>query len=263
MQLVKVGSKGDLVKLVQLMLNENGYNCGTADGIFGTNTEKAVEKYQRAKGLSVDGIVGNNTYAKLFADSLLKNGSRGELVKQCQTMLNQKGYSAGSADGIFGSNTEKAVKALQSASGLTADGKVGKNTWTALVGTGGASGSAPVPTSAHFKLSEFKCKDGTAVPTKYYGNCQKLMNLLEEIRTACGNRAITVTSGYRTESYNKKVDGAKQSQHLYAAAADIKVSGKSASEVYKLCDRLVGSRGGVGKYSTFTHVDVRGHKARW
>lgn len=91
----------------------------------------------------------------------------------------------------------------------------------------------------------------------------KLMNLLEEIRTACGNRAITVTSGYRTESYNKKVDGAKQSQHLYAAAADIKVSGKSASEVYKLCDRLVGSRGGVGKYSTFTHVDVRGHKARW
>ena len=47
MQIVKNGSKGDLVKLVQLMLNENGYNCGTADGIFGTNTEKAVEKYQR------------------------------------------------------------------------------------------------------------------------------------------------------------------------------------------------------------------------
>lgn len=259
MQIVKNGSKGDLVKLVQLMLNENGYNCGTADGIFGTNTEKAVEKYQRAKGLSVDGIVGNNTYAKLFADSLLKNGNRGELVKQCQTMLNQKGYSAGSADGIFGSNTEKAVKALQSAAEITVDGKVGKNTWTVL-----AEGkAASVPTSAHFKLSEFKCKDGTAVPTKYYGNCQKLMNLLEEIRTACGNRAITVTSGYRTESYNKKVDGAKQSQHLYAAAADIKVSGKSASEVYKLCDRLVGSRGGVGKYSTFTHVDVRGHKARW
>ena len=132
-----------------------------------------------------------------------------------------------------------------------------------MVGTGGTSGSASVPTSAHFKLSEFKCKDGTAVPAKYYANCQKLMNLLEEIRAACGNRAITVTSGYRTESYNKKVDGAKQSQHLYAAAADIKVSGKSASEVYKLCDRLVGSRGGVGKYSTFTHVDVRGNKARW
>ena len=43
--------------------------------------KNAVEKYQRAKGLSVDGIVGDNTYAKLFADCLLKNGSRGELVK--------------------------------------------------------------------------------------------------------------------------------------------------------------------------------------
>ena len=259
MQIVKNGSKGDLVKLVQLMLNENGYNCGAADGIFGTNTEKAVEKYQRAKGLSVDGIVGNNTYAKLFTDCLLKNGSRGELVRQLQARLNEQGYGAGNADGIFGSNTENGVKALQSAAGITVDGKVGQNTWTALL----EGKAASVPTSAHFKLSEFKCKDGTAVPTKYYANCQKLMNLLEEIRTACGNRAITVTSGYRTESYNKKVDGAKQSQHLYAAAADIKVSGKSASEVYKLCDRLVGSRGGVGKYSTFTHVDVRGNKARW
>jgi len=47
MQIVKNGSKGDLVKLVQLMLNENGYNCGTADGIFGTNNEKAVEKEQK------------------------------------------------------------------------------------------------------------------------------------------------------------------------------------------------------------------------
>lgn len=259
MQLVKNGSKGEFVKLVQLMLNEKEYNCGSADGIFGTNTEKAVEKYQRAKGLSVDGIVGDNTYAKLFADCLLKNGSRGELVKALQTRLNEQGYKAGTADGIFGSNTEKAVKALQSAAGITVDGKVGQNTWTALLEGKGAG----VPTSAHFKVSEFKCKDGTAVPAKYYANCQRLMNLLEEIRTACGNRAITVNSGYRTPTYNEKVDGAKQSQHLYAAAADIKVSGKSASEVYKLCDRLVGNRGGVGKYSTFTHVDVRGHKARW
>ena len=193
----------------------------------------------------------------------IKSGSKGEVVELVQRMLNEKGYACGSADGIFGAKTESAVKSYQKAKGLSADGKVGKNTWTALVGTGGTSGSASVPTSAHFKLSEFKCKDGTAVPAKYYANCQRLMNLLEEIRAACGNRAITVTSGYRTESYNKKVDGAKQSQHLYAAAADIKVSGKSASEVYKLCDRLVGSRGGVGKYSTFTHVDVRGHKARW
>ncbi len=50
MQLVKNGSKGEFVKLVQLMLNEKGYSCGSADGIFGTKTENAVRSYQKAKG---------------------------------------------------------------------------------------------------------------------------------------------------------------------------------------------------------------------
>ena len=259
MQQIKRGSKGDLVKLVQLMLNEKGYSCGTADGIFGTKTESAVRSYQKAKGLSVDGIVGNNTYAKLFTDCLLKDGSRGELVKALQTRLNEQGYGAGNADGIFGSNTEQAVKALQSAAGIATDGKVGKSTWTALL-EGKAAG---VPASAHFKLSEFKCKDGTAVPEKYYENCQRLMNKLEEVRTACGNRPITINSGYRTPSYNKKVDGAPKSQHLYAAAADIRVAGMSAAEVYKICDKIIGDQGGVGKYSNFTHLDVRKYRARW
>lgn len=259
MEQIKSGSKGEVVELVQRMLNEKGYACGSADGIFGTKTKNAVEKYQKAKGLSVDGIVGNNTYAKLFTDCLLKRGSRGELVKALQTRLNEQGYKAGAADSIFGSNTEKAVKALQSAAGITADGKVGQNTWTALLEGKGAG----TPTSAHFKLSEFKCKDGTAVPEKYYENCQRLMNKLEEVRTACGNRPITINSGYRTPSYNKKVDGAPKSQHLYAAAADIRVAGMSAAEVYKICDKIIGDQGGVGKYSNFTHLDVRKYRARW
>ena len=95
MQQIKRGSRGELVALVQLMLNEKGYSCGTADGIFGTKTESAVKSYQRAKGLSADGIVGTNTYAKLFTDCLLKRGSRGELVKALQTRLNEQGYGAG------------------------------------------------------------------------------------------------------------------------------------------------------------------------
>ena len=109
MQQIKSGSKGEVVELVQRMLNEKGYACGSADGIFGTKTENAVRSYQKAKGLSVDGIVGDNTYAKLLADSLLKNGSRGELVKQLQTRLNEQGYKAVTADFIFGRNTEHAV----------------------------------------------------------------------------------------------------------------------------------------------------------
>ncbi len=81
MQQIKRGSRGELVALVQLMLNEKGYSCGSADGIFGTKTESAVKSYQRAKGLSADGIVGNNTYAKLFTECLLKRRQPGRAGK--------------------------------------------------------------------------------------------------------------------------------------------------------------------------------------
>ena len=64
----------------------------------------------------------------------LKNGSKGDDVKALQTLLNGYGYSCGKADGIFGSNTEKAVKAFQKAQKLTADGIAGKNTWSKLLG---------------------------------------------------------------------------------------------------------------------------------
>lgn len=257
MQQAKRASKGETVALVQCMLKESGYDCGSADGIFGAKTEQAAKAYQKAQGLAADGIVGNKTYAKLFADNLLKRGRRGALVTQLQRMLNEKGYSAGTADGVFGEKTEAAVKAFQRAQGLTADGIVGAKTWAALV-----EGNE-TPTSAHFTLREFGCKDGTAVPRAYYPNCQALMHLLEEIRAACGDRPITITSGYRTKSHNQKCGGAPKSQHLTASAADIKVQGMSPNDVYTLCDRLVGSRGGVGKYKGFTHVDVRGYKARW
>ena len=87
MQQIKSGSKGEVVELVQRMLNEKGYACGSADGIFGAKTESAVKSYQKAKGLSADGIVGDITYAKLFADCLLKNGSRGVVVKKLETLM--------------------------------------------------------------------------------------------------------------------------------------------------------------------------------
>ena len=58
--ILKVGSKGDLVTLLQIQLKI------TADGDFGTVTETAVKTYQKAKKLEVDGIVGKNTYKSLF-----------------------------------------------------------------------------------------------------------------------------------------------------------------------------------------------------
>lgn len=56
------GSRGNLTKLLQSLLYINGYDVGTIDGIFGDKTEKAVRKFQKDKGLIVDGIVGKQTW---------------------------------------------------------------------------------------------------------------------------------------------------------------------------------------------------------
>jgi len=59
--LLKKGLRGNEVIELQKFLNTVGYNCGTADGIFGSKTKAAVIKFQTAKGLQVDGIVGKYT----------------------------------------------------------------------------------------------------------------------------------------------------------------------------------------------------------
>lgn len=66
--LVKKGSTGAIVKAVQIALLCHGYSVGSCgiDGEFGSDTRSAVCSFQTAKGLSVDGIVGKNTFAALF-----------------------------------------------------------------------------------------------------------------------------------------------------------------------------------------------------
>jgi hypothetical protein len=60
------GSKGEDVKALQILLNGMGFNCGTADGIFGAKTLAAVKKFQKKVGLGADGIVGILTWSKLL-----------------------------------------------------------------------------------------------------------------------------------------------------------------------------------------------------
>lgn len=62
---LKRGSRGDMVKKVQTKLNNWGYNCGAADGIYGTKTYNAVVKFQRNNKLTPDGIVGAKTFAAM------------------------------------------------------------------------------------------------------------------------------------------------------------------------------------------------------
>ena len=63
---LRKGRRGDDVKKLQETLNAMGYDCGTADGIFGAKTEIAVRSFQQANGLAADGIAGKNTLALLY-----------------------------------------------------------------------------------------------------------------------------------------------------------------------------------------------------
>lgn len=146
-----MGSRGDEVVQLQQSLNNKGYYCGEADGIFGSKTLSAVKQFQNDHGLTADGIVGPNTRNALNLSSDLKNtgilkqGSRGAAVVQLQNLLNQKGYYCGSADGILGVNTYNAVVKFQQSCGLATDGIVGPRTGAALglSGTSGTNVSTP------------------------------------------------------------------------------------------------------------------------
>ena len=112
--------------------------------------------------------------------------------------------------------------------------------------------------SKNFRVREFRCQDGSD-PVFIDDD---LVAILQQIRDHFG-KAVTITSAYRTASHNKKVGGATYSQHLYGTAADIKVSGVAASAVADYAEALLPTSGGVGRYSSWTHVDVREVKTRW
>ncbi|MBQ6539892.1 MAG: peptidoglycan-binding protein [Oscillospiraceae bacterium] len=63
---LKEGSRGDSVKALQILLNGYGFNCGDVDGHFGPRTKAAVKKFQNARKIESDGVVGKDTWSKLL-----------------------------------------------------------------------------------------------------------------------------------------------------------------------------------------------------
>ena len=112
--------------------------------------------------------------------------------------------------------------------------------------------------STNFKVKEFACTDGSD-PIFIDSD---LVNVLQKIRAHFG-KAVTITSAYRTPGRNKAVGGETYSQHLYGKAADIKVNGVTPKKVAAYAETLLKNKGGIGIYSTFTHIDVRATKSRW
>jgi peptidoglycan hydrolase-like protein with peptidoglycan-binding domain len=147
-RVLKTGSTGDDVTVLQTLLNKLPSSIAlpvAVDGIFGTATQASVKKFQGYFGLTVDGIVGKNTFlyfgqvtgSNAFGSRTLRKGSSGSDVTILQNRLAGylKKYATalgGPADGQFGSKTEAAVKLFQGDNGLTVDGIVGRNTFNKL-----------------------------------------------------------------------------------------------------------------------------------
>jgi peptidoglycan hydrolase-like protein with peptidoglycan-binding domain len=133
--LVKRGSKGHPVPALQYLLRARGHTV-IADGIFGPRTEAAVEAFQAADLLGVDGIVGPLTWGALIV--VVSEGSTGDAVRAVQEEFQFRNLSGDPSrglkvDGIFGPKTDAAVRGFQQAIGIPADGIVGVLTWRALV----------------------------------------------------------------------------------------------------------------------------------
>lgn len=184
-QLLYSGSTGTAVKILQQALKELGFLTGEADGSFGAATKKAVTEFQKMNGLSQTGTADADTQDLMFLGkpknskgkavtiktvsplegAVIASSGQGEAVRLLQVRLKELGYYSGSADGICGSATVKAIKAFQKKMGLSQTGKADGATQTALYGDGALSANAtatpkptptptPIPTNAPAATAE-------------------------------------------------------------------------------------------------------------
>ena len=162
---LQFGDKGTDVSTLQYYLDFLGFFYDTLpdisiDGIFGKETENAVLAFQQQFNLPQDGIVGRQTWYKiqdqydavlrslpneyssysslLYPGYYVTTGATGKVVEQLQTFINiiaanNQSVPSVTVDGVFGSATQNAVKAIQRLVGQNPTGAVGPLTWNAIV----------------------------------------------------------------------------------------------------------------------------------
>ncbi len=175
--ILRQGTTSSQVLNLQEQLKRAGYFHQEPTGYYGRVTTEAVRSFQRAQGLTVDGIAGpktltaltNTTAVSMSATSTnqakseqqsnptLRNGARGEAVSRLQQRLLDLGYYTGAVDGIFGQGTERAVRLMQNQHRLVVDGIVGAKTWSTLA-------SASAMTSAGSGEKQPQPADPTPAP---------------------------------------------------------------------------------------------------
>ena len=116
--------------------------AGTGTAVFDDDTDRAVRAFQQQRGLTVDGVVGGTTYHALdearwrLGDRILSYVPArllaGDDVSALQQRLLDMGFDCGRVDGLFGVETEQALREFQRNIGIPADGTCGPATLKAL-----------------------------------------------------------------------------------------------------------------------------------
>lgn len=103
-------------------------------------------------------------------------------------------------------------------------------------------------------------------PREMWANIIPTLRIVDELREVLGV-PVVILSSYRSPTYNKPIDGAAtKSYHMKFQALDIAVSGYPPKKVHAMLRRWRDEgkfKGGLGLYSTFVHIDTRGHNADW
>lgn len=140
---VALGDTGAVVAEIQSRLSRLGYlSVDGSPAEFDGATDRAVRAFQQDRQMSVDGIVGPLTFRQLeearwqLGDRVLWYSAAhphvGDDVQELQRRLADLGFAIGRVDGIFGANTDAAIREFQRNVGMTADGTCGVNTVVAL-----------------------------------------------------------------------------------------------------------------------------------
>ena len=117
----------------------------------------------------------------------------------------------------------------------------------------------------NFSIEEFQCRCGCNMPEFVKKNVIELAENLQIIRDEVGR--LDLTNAYRCKDHNFDVGGSTSSQHLVGKAADVKSKSIKPKEMAQIVNDLMKNEkiktGGIGIYNTFTHIDIRGVRARW
>ena len=172
---MKLGSTGTAVSALQQNLTTLGYYYGDVTGHYGNLTQQAVKKFQKAKGLTQDGVASTATLNAITSAlknagvdvgpgtvaTTLREGDKGTAVTELQTMLKKLNYYYGSVTGSFGSLTKQAVRKFQDDNKLTVDGVAGPATINKLrtltggsADSGSSSGSTVTTDKSYGKITK-------------------------------------------------------------------------------------------------------------